>query len=145
MRMVPLAFRPLPPIDNPDFYETLSAFERLTGLPLVINTSFNVNGETIVNTAQDAIESFGFMDIDYLALGPYWISKQENLHLFPAYTHDQYLDIRRSRYREQNYGHLTTIDISQFEPCFFEGWEAVKQFVMDHVPTRGNHLAHSVP
>lgn len=115
--------------ENVDFYRVISAFEAKSGLPLVINTSFNVNGETIVNTAQDAIESFGFMDIDYLALGPYWISKEENLDRFPSYGHDEYLQIRKDRYAAGQYGHLSQIDVSQFDASFLQGRAAVAQFV----------------
>lgn len=107
------------PDEHIDFYQIITAFERKTGLPIVLNTSFNVNGETIVDTAQDALESFGFMDIDYLALGPYWISKTENAARFPNLSHDAYLALRRARYARRPLGPLTELDVAQFDPAFF--------------------------
>ncbi len=105
--------------ENLDFYQILSAFESLTGIPIVLNTSFNVNGETIVEGALDALESFGFMDIDYLAIGPYWVAKAENSSRFPNLTHDDYLELRRRRYRDRKLGPLTELDISHFDSAFF--------------------------
>ncbi len=110
--------------DHPDFYKTISAFNSVTGIPVVLNTSFNVNGETIVDTALDAIESFGFMDIDFLALGPYWISKEANAKKFPAYEHDEYLKIRQQRYLSRQLGDITEMDIAQFDPAFLNVDEA---------------------
>lgn len=103
---------------NSDFYEVISEFAKIRDVPVVVNTSFNVNGEAIVETPQDAIESFGFMDIDYLAIGPFWISKQENQAAFPAYTDADYLAIRRARYQHGQPGSLGAMDISQFDSGF---------------------------
>lgn len=63
--------------ENPDFYAIISAFNELTGTPVLLNTSFNVNGEAIVETPRDAIESFLFMGIDFLAIGPYLVSRED--------------------------------------------------------------------
>jgi carbamoyltransferase len=54
---------------NPLFERLLRAFERRTGCPVVINTSFNVRGEPIVCTPADALRCFLATDIDVLALG----------------------------------------------------------------------------
>jgi carbamoyltransferase len=54
---------------DPAFWQLLSAFEALTGVPVLLNTSFNVNGEPIVCTPQDAIECFLSTAIDLLVLG----------------------------------------------------------------------------
>jgi carbamoyltransferase len=116
---------------NPDFYELVSAFQALTGLPMVLNTSFNVNGETIVNTPSDAIESFGFMDIDYLAIGPYWISKAENQSRFPELSHDDYLQIRRDRFAARNLGDLSKLDVGQFDSAFFEADYCAQHYMSD--------------
>jgi carbamoyltransferase len=85
---------------NFDFYHTVKEFKKITGIPVVINTSFNVNGETIVETPLDAIESFGHMDIDCLAIGPFWIEKIHNLAKFPEETDVVYLAKRRARYSD---------------------------------------------
>lgn len=60
--------------DNPQYYALLSEFESLTGVPVLLNTSFN-DCEPIVCTPQDAINTFLKTDIDYLALGNYLVSK----------------------------------------------------------------------
>ncbi len=53
---------------NPRFYRLLEAFDRLTGCPVLVNTSFNVRGEPIVCTPEDAYRCFLATDMD--ALGP---------------------------------------------------------------------------
>ncbi len=54
---------------HPDFHRLISAFDALTGVPIVINTSFNVSGQPIVRTAAEAWECFVNTDIDLLVLG----------------------------------------------------------------------------
>jgi carbamoyltransferase len=61
---------------NPRFHRLLSAFEELTGCPLMINTSFNVRGEPIVCTPEDAYRCFMRTEMDYLVLGPFLLDKQ---------------------------------------------------------------------
>jgi carbamoyltransferase len=53
---------------HPDFHELISEFKRLTGIPMIINTSFNVSGQPIVRTAEEAWQCFRHTDIDYLVL-----------------------------------------------------------------------------
>jgi carbamoyltransferase len=53
---------------HPDFHELISEFKRLTGIPMIINTSFNVSGQPIVRTAEDAWQCFRHTGIDYLVL-----------------------------------------------------------------------------
>jgi carbamoyltransferase len=60
--------------DNPLYYDLISAFERLTGVPLLLNTSFN-DSEPIVCSPVDAIATFIKTGIDRLALGSYLVSK----------------------------------------------------------------------
>ncbi|CAB4805425.1 unannotated protein [freshwater metagenome] len=52
----------------PAFHQLLSAFNDLTGCPILINTSFNVRGEPIVYTPEDAYRCFMTTDMDYLVL-----------------------------------------------------------------------------
>ena len=56
---------------NLSFYKVLKAYERLTGFPQVINTSFNMHEEPIVCTPQDAIRAFQQGHLDILAIGQY--------------------------------------------------------------------------
>jgi carbamoyltransferase len=62
--------------DNPDYYDLLKEFERLTRCAVVVNTSFNVRGEPIVCTPADAYRCFMRTHIDYLVLGPFLLDKQ---------------------------------------------------------------------
>ena len=60
---------------NPDYYDLLTEFERLTQCPLLVNTSFNVRGEPIVCSPADAYTCFMRTHIDYLVLGPFLLDK----------------------------------------------------------------------
>lgn len=62
--------------ETPEFHSLLCAFERRTGVPVLLNTSFNVNGEPIVDSPADAIRTFYSSGIDALAIGPYLLRKQ---------------------------------------------------------------------
>jgi carbamoyltransferase len=61
---------------NPHYYDLIKAFEQLTGCGVVVNTSFNVRGEPIVCTPEDAYQCFMRTHIDYLVLGPYLLDKR---------------------------------------------------------------------
>jgi carbamoyltransferase len=62
---------------NPNYYDLIREFERLTGCPVLVNTSFNVRGEPIVCTPADAYRCFMRTHIDYLVLGPFLLDKTE--------------------------------------------------------------------
>lgn len=62
------------PDTAPDFYGILTAYHKLTGIPSVINTSFNMHEEPIVCTPEDAIRSFQQGNLDYLAIGNYLLA-----------------------------------------------------------------------
>ncbi len=62
--------------DNPLYHELISRFAELTGVPMLVNTSFNDNNEPIVATPEDAIACYLKTDVDALALGPFWAQKQ---------------------------------------------------------------------
>jgi len=55
--------------DNPSFYRIIEEYDRLTGVPVVVNTSFNIHEEPIVCSPQDAIRAFQIGHLDYLAMG----------------------------------------------------------------------------
>jgi carbamoyltransferase len=59
--------------DNPSFYAIIREYYRLTGLPSIINTSFNMHEEPIVCTPEDAIRAFKLGHLDYLAIGHYLV------------------------------------------------------------------------
>jgi carbamoyltransferase len=61
---------------NPRYHALLQSFARLTGVPVLVNTSFNVRGEPIVCTPRDAIESFYSTPLDALVIGSYLVEKQ---------------------------------------------------------------------
>ncbi|PYS82179.1 MAG: hypothetical protein DMF67_14160 [Acidobacteria bacterium] len=63
--------------DNPTYYELLSAFERLTGCAVLVNTSFNVRGEPIVCTPSEAYTCFMRTEMDCLVLGDFVLLKAE--------------------------------------------------------------------
>ncbi len=70
---------------SPEFHAILSAFDELTGCPVVINTSFNVRGEPIVCTPEDAYRCFMRTEMDHLVLGGHLLSKPEQ----PAWAEDE--------------------------------------------------------
>lgn len=62
---------------NPVFYQLIAEFEKLTGLAMLINTSFNVRGEPPVCSPQDAIRCFLSTEMDYLVMGDYVVDKKQ--------------------------------------------------------------------
>ncbi|WP_026011075.1 carbamoyltransferase family protein [Paenibacillus sp. OSY-SE] len=61
---------------NPNLHDLLTKFESLTGTPVLLNTSFNDNNEPIVESPDNALSCFLKIDLDYLVLGEYLISKK---------------------------------------------------------------------
>ena len=62
---------------NPNYYDLITEFDRLTGCPVLVNTSFNVRGEPIVCTPADAYRCFMRTNIDYLIVGPFLLDKTQ--------------------------------------------------------------------
>lgn len=60
---------------NPGFWAIIEVFSRLTGIPMVLNTSLNLAGFPIVESPEDAVRCFAATDIDVLVIGPYLVSK----------------------------------------------------------------------
>jgi carbamoyltransferase len=75
---------------NPCFYGILSAFNELTGCPVLINTSFNVRGEPIVCTPEDAVKCFLGTDIDCLVLGNVLLQKEKQSNLKRIEYHERF-------------------------------------------------------
>lgn len=61
---------------NPRYYDVIDHFYRLTGCPIIINTSFNVRGEPIVESPQDAYRCFMRTNMDYLVLENFLVEKR---------------------------------------------------------------------
>tara|TARA_B100001029_G_scaffold146574_1_gene127198 strand:- start:3313 stop:5088 length:1776 start_codon:yes stop_codon:yes gene_type:complete len=61
---------------NTDYYNLIKKFENKTKIPLLLNTSFNVKGEPIVCSPEDALNTFTISGLDKLALGNYYLSKE---------------------------------------------------------------------
>jgi carbamoyltransferase len=61
---------------SPDYHDLIQEFEALTGCPVLVNTSFNVRGEPIVCTPEDAYRCFMRTHIDCLVLGPFLLHKE---------------------------------------------------------------------
>jgi carbamoyltransferase len=61
---------------NPRYHALLTEFEQVTGCPLLVNTSFNVRGEPIVGTPEDAFRCFMGTELDVLAIGNCYMHKQ---------------------------------------------------------------------
>jgi carbamoyltransferase len=62
---------------NPRYHALISAFDAITGCPVVVNTSFNVRGEPIVGSPEDAFRCFMGTEIERLAVGNCWLQKED--------------------------------------------------------------------
>jgi carbamoyltransferase len=60
---------------NPDYWELIKKFQELTGYPVIVNTSFNVRGEPIVCSPEDAYRCFMRTEMDHLVLGNFLLDK----------------------------------------------------------------------
>ncbi|MDD5431405.1 MAG: carbamoyltransferase [Candidatus Omnitrophica bacterium] len=63
--------------DNPLYYDLIKSFYNKTGCPVIINTSFNVRGEPLVLTPEDAFRCFMRTEMDYLVMGSFLLDKKE--------------------------------------------------------------------
>jgi carbamoyltransferase len=61
---------------NPRFWNLISEFGRVTGVPVVLNTSFNIRNEPIVCTPEDAIRCFLSTEIDCAGIGDFFVEKR---------------------------------------------------------------------
>ena len=78
---------------NPKFFKLLKKFKIKTSCPVLVNTSFNVRGEPIVNTPQDAYNCFMGTELDTLVLGNCYLEKNnQNKNLKKDYSKEFDLD-----------------------------------------------------
>lgn len=61
---------------NPKYWDLIKKFSNITGVPVVLNTSFNIRGEPIICSPRDAIKCFYDTGMDYLAIGNFLVSKK---------------------------------------------------------------------
>ena len=66
---------------NLKFYNLISEFKKITNCPILVNTSFNIRGEPIVQSPTDAYKCFMGTNLDYLAIGNFFLSKEKQLSL----------------------------------------------------------------
>ena len=64
---------------NPSYYRIIESFYERTGLPAIINTSFNMHEEPIVCSADDSVRAFLDGNLDYLAIGPHLVKHPRGL------------------------------------------------------------------
>ena len=62
---------------NRRYYDLISKFKEITNCPVLVNTSFNVRGEPIVNTPTDAFNCFMGTELDFLIIGNYILDKKK--------------------------------------------------------------------
>tara|TARA_X000000368_G_C22748120_1_gene587085 strand:- start:202 stop:717 length:516 start_codon:yes stop_codon:yes gene_type:complete len=78
---------------NPRYYKLIEKFKKKTECPVIVNTSFNVRGEPIVNTPLDAFKCFMGTELDTLVIGNYYLTKNlQNSNLKQKYTDKFELD-----------------------------------------------------
>ncbi len=63
--------------DNPAYWELIDEFRKITGVPILLNTSFNNNAEPIVDSVTDAVVCFYTTKLNYLVIGDYLIGKKD--------------------------------------------------------------------
>lgn len=81
---------------NPKYYKLIEEFDKLTDCPMLLNTSFNVRGQPIVNTPVDALICFLKSGIDCLVMGDFIIEKQGNSTVLLEFMLNNYDDFRQS-------------------------------------------------
>ena len=78
---------------NPKYFKLISKFKEITGCPILVNTSFNVRGEPMVNTPEDAFNCFMGTDLDKLIIGNCYLDKKsQNKDLKKDYSDKFELD-----------------------------------------------------
>lgn len=65
---------------NPGYYDIVKEYEKLSGIPSLINTSFNMHEEPIVATPEDGVRAFMQGELDYLAIGPFLVKHPTATH-----------------------------------------------------------------
>ena len=66
---------------NSLYYRLIKEFEKKSGVPILLNTSFNIRGEPIVNSVEDAYSCFLVTNLDYLVCGNFILEKEKQFNL----------------------------------------------------------------
>ena len=77
---------------NPKYYKLIDYFRQITGVPLVINTSFNVRGQPIVESPKDALSVFLNTEMDYLIIGNFILKKDDNNKIKEEYAIEKLIE-----------------------------------------------------
>ena len=75
---------------NPKYYKLIKKFKEITNCPVLVNTSFNIRGEPIVCTIEDAFRCFMGTELDFLVVGHSVLRKQEQQSSLVDRYHDRY-------------------------------------------------------
>ncbi|MEM6883877.1 MAG: carbamoyltransferase [Verrucomicrobiota bacterium] len=75
---------------NSMFYDLISRFKEITGVPVLINTSFNVRGEPIVGSPEDAFRCFMGTDLDVLVVGSCYLKKEDQSEDLKKHYHESF-------------------------------------------------------
>ena len=105
--------------DNIYLYNILNEFYKLSKVPVLINTSFNIGGEAIVNTIDDAINSFKKMDIDFLIIDNYVVRKSKEFSKEKISTNEFIL---RRKNNFLNINKYPIMSISQYNCNFYSNF-----------------------
>jgi carbamoyltransferase len=62
---------------NPTYHKVIDEYRKLSGIPTVVNTSYNMHEEPIVCSPNDSIRAFKAAGLDQLALGPFWVRQAD--------------------------------------------------------------------
>lgn len=92
---------------QPKLHQLLKTFEKYSGVPILLNTSYNIAGEPIVETPKDAVNRFAESNIDALVLGDWLLLKNE----ISRYIHPNNLETPRMPEVRQRWGCATMIDV----------------------------------
>jgi len=114
--------------ENPTFYQLIKKFQERTGLPILLNTSFNTRGHPIVESPTDALWNFFHSEIDYLVMGNFVLSRnlyadEELIHYLPEklvrIEEDYHPETKFFLYdeREQEIRFLPSLDKAILENC----------------------------
>lgn len=129
------------PQEQPVFYDVISEFKKITGYGVIINTSFNVNGEPIVCTPRDAVNCFMHTHMDVLVMNNFLLLKEEQTAGKPA---PSLIPAKKQANPEQLKKRREIQDAAdQLLSRYFPGLEVLKPLISKH--TKGNGTSNWLP
>lgn len=119
--------------ENKVFYKILTEFHKISGVPILINTSFNIGGEAIVNSIDDAINSYFQMDIDFILINDELYKKNlKKLENFKKPNIKKFIDKRQSNFK--NINKFGQFNITNYNHNFFINWGSqFKQLIKEKI------------